>query len=117
MIEQIADFYKTYSYKPFVNDKSLTDAINKHIEYGTLTVLKDRIGIAALLRFDVIGECVHVLDLIVREDVELMDVLKQIVMESWKKFPYTKYFRFERKSKYPTRSPRAYQISKLIKEK
>lgn len=112
-LTEVEQFYLTY--RPLIDHELLRKAIEKHIEYGTITVLQDRKGISALLRFDIVGECLHVLDLIVRQDLERQGMIKLITLETWHKFPYLRFFRFERAKKYHNRPPRAYKISKLIK--
>jgi hypothetical protein len=115
VISEIEQFY--LNYRPLSDSEILNDAILKHISYGTITVLHDSIGISGLVRFNVNGECAHVLDLIVRKDMERKGMIKQLIIHSWHKFPYLRFFRLERALKYPKRPPKAYSLSKFMKGK
>jgi len=114
-VTEIADFY--LKHKTYFCREALEEAIRKHIEYGTITVLKDENGISGIMRFNIHGDCCHVLDLIIRKDLERRQMIKLIAIHSWAKFPYANFYRFERESKYPGRRPRAYSLAKLLKGK
>lgn len=93
----------------------LTRAINKHIEFETITTMSDEKGLYAVMRYNLINECVYILDLVVRDDMERANVIKWITAKTWHKHPHLKFFKFNRAFKYPTRPQRAYSISKLLK--
>ncbi len=112
MTKEIVDFILQHK----LYDRSeLTRAINRHVEFETITTLKDDKGILAVMRFNVNGECVHILELLVRPDMEKNHVIKWITAKTWHKFPYLRYFKFNRAYKYPNRPQRAYKITKLLK--
>ena len=114
-VTEIADFY--LKYKTYFCREALEEAIRKHIEYGTITVLKDENGISGIMRFNMHGDCCHVLDLIIRKDLERRQMIKLIAIHSWAKFPHANFYRFERKRKYPFRDPVAHRLTQLLKEK
>ena len=115
-LDSIADFM--IAHKPYFCRVILENDIKKHLEYGTITILTDDKGISGVMRFNMEGECCHVLDLIVRKDLERNNMIKTIAIKSWAKFPHAKFYRFERKHKYPYRNPVAHRLTQLlIKEK
>lgn len=112
-VEDVAEFYHTYH--PTHSMDEVIEMLEAHKRFGTITVLTDEEGVSALLRFNIIGECVHVLDLIIRQGLERRGLIKLLTILSWHKVPYAKYFRFERMGKYPNRPPRYYRIANLLK--
>ena len=111
-MDKVKEFY--LAYRPFAKER-IDDILKKHMEYRTIVILEDEKGISGLLRFNVYGECAHIIDLIVREDVERNGLIKLLTIYAWRNFPYLRFFRFERAGKYPNRTPRAYLISNLLK--
>lgn len=112
-LEEVEQFY--LKHRPEADHDILMEAIAKHAEYNTITVLHDKNGISGLVRFDVIGDCAHITDLVIREGLENEGLIKLLAIESWHKFPFLRFFRFERARKYPERKPRAYRLSKLMR--
>lgn len=115
VVTEIADFY--LAHKNYFGRENLEEAIRDHIRFNTITVLKDEKGISGIMRFNMHGDCCHVLDLIVRKDLERRNMIRLIAIHSWAKFPYANYYRFERKRKYPYRNPVAHRLTQLLKEK
>ena len=118
MIDTISDLEHFYlTYRPMADKEALRHALEAHAKHRTITVFFDETGISGLVRFNVIGECAEVLDLIVRQDMERKGMIKQLIITSWHKFPYLRFFRFERARKYPNRPHRAYSLYKFMKGK
>ena len=107
------DFMMTH--KLFNSRPQLMAAINKHIEFDTVTTLEDDLGLIAAMRFNIDTECLHVLDLVIRPDVARNNVIKWITAKTWHRFPFLKFFKFNRALKYPNRPQRAYNIARLLK--
>jgi hypothetical protein len=115
LIEQIEEFY--IHFKPKTNKDILHGVLMKHLEYKTLIVANDEKGITGLMRFNVNGECAHILDLIVREDIDSPSFIRLLASRAWHRFPYVRYYRFERELKYPGQKPKAHRITALLKGK
>lgn len=114
-IKEIVDFIKFHYKSVFPKqEKDLKKAIEGHINYGTYIVLKDDKGIAAVCRWNVKGTIAHVLDLIVRPDVQRKGLIKYVTALGWKKFPYLKWITFERELKYQGREIKYYPIKRLV---
>ncbi len=115
MIDTISDLEQFYlTYRPMTDKEILRRALENHAKYHTLTVLQDDKGISGMLRFNVIGECASILDLIVRQDMQRKGMIKLLTINSWHKFPFLRFFRFER-DKYKCRKQKFYSISKLLR--
>lgn len=112
-IEKLADFIHRYAQRAFPHDE-LLEILEGHIKFNTLIVLRDEKGIAAVCRFNVEGATAFVIDLIVRTDAENEGLIGYITAIGWQRFPYLRYVRFERPTKYPDRAPRVYPIHRLL---
>src|SRR5688572_7935058 len=112
-LTEIEQFY--LQHRPLVDKKELRKAIEQHIQYRTITVLTDQKGISGMVRFNVFGDCASICDLLIRDGLENKGLIKLLVIESWHKFPYLQFFRFERQRKYKNRPMRAYRLARYMK--
>lgn len=76
--------------------KKLFYVTNKHKAYNTLTVLEDEQGIYAIARFNIEDTVARVMDVVIRPDKRNKRVLKELIKQSWAKFPSLTHIRFER---------------------
>jgi len=94
----------------------VSDLLEGHERWNTLTVLKDLKGIYGLARWNVETiELAHVIDVAIRKDKRRTKVLKQLIKLGINKFPAVKYIRFERGFK-KKKHFRTLAINKIIKE-
>ena len=119
MITKQKVYYKEIA--KFVQDRNplfpmpaIEQAILKHLEFNTFAITHDLKGITGFVRFNINGECAHILNLVIRKDCEKTNIIKHLALQGWSKFPFAQFFSFERESKYPNRKPRAYLLSKLL---
>lgn len=104
-------YYKDYT------DGEIHSIILQHINYGTISILKDKEKFIGLLRINISGSIANVEDMAVADGYKALDVIRQMSMELWFRFPYLKYFKFYRILKYPLKKPRIYTIKRLMKVK
>lgn len=83
------------------------EIIRKHIEYGTIIVLNDKVGITALVRFNQEGRTAKVLDCVIRKDKRSYGFIKQLLKYGMKKYNLSKLV-WER-VKYPNRNKKEYK--------
>ncbi|KYK25700.1 hypothetical protein AYK26_07730 [Euryarchaeota archaeon SM23-78] len=98
----------------------LKGIIQKHLEYGTAMVIRDKTGIMAVARWNLYGEDILtalVLDAVVREDYRKPLTLRQMVALGVSKNPSVKFICFKRESKYPDRDIRIYSVDRFLKRR
>lgn len=113
-IDRIVSFLMRNGYDHLPED-ILKDGVRKTIESNLFVVVEDRIGIAGITWFDIIGFDAHVKRVFIREDLRGSGLLKYLIVLGWKKFPFLKRITFERLTKYPDRLPRIYELKSFFK--
>lgn len=98
-------------------DDEIIKCVAEHIRYGTISIVLDDEKIIGVLRVNIEGNVAIICDLIIEEGYSFNAVVKQMTIDLWKKFPYVKYFKYWRTSKYPLRKPRIYSIKDFVKVK
>lgn len=114
LIEFIRDkfpYYKDYT------DGEIESILLQHMHYGTISVLMDNKKVIGLLRINVNGSIADVCDMAVADGYRAVNLIRQMSIELWNRFPYLKYFKFYRILKYPLKKPRIYTIKRLMKVK
>jgi hypothetical protein len=98
------------------NINELREKILKHLEYGTLTTLYDDKGLYAVARYNLEDNGIaFIIDVGIRKDKRYSFALKELVRESWLRYPNYKYLKFERGLK--DKRVRLIPISRFLKEK
>ncbi len=110
-VEEVVDFILQHKH---YKRSSVIAAVNKHLEFETINTLEDDEGLIAVMLFNIKGECLHVLELIVRPEMRNLNIIKWMTAKTWPYYPFLKYFKFNR-AKYPNRPQRAYSISRMMK--
>jgi hypothetical protein len=95
-INLIVDFF--FDNCPYLGmtREQLAEDIKKHIEYGTIVVLKDEKGIVGATNFNLDGDTAHIINTAVRQDLRNQDVLVEMLKFGFKKFPHGKFLIFDR---------------------
>ena len=113
-IDRIVSFLYRHGYDHLPHD-ILHNGVVKTIKSGCFVIVEDKLGIAAMTWFDIIGWDAHVKNAIIREDLRHQHMLKYLVALAWHKFPHLKRVTFERLKKYPKRLPKIYELSSFFK--
>lgn len=113
-IDRIVGFLYRNGYD-HLPESILRDGIIRTIESNCYVIVEDRLGIAAMSWFDIVGWDAHVKRAIVREDVRNKGLIKYMITLAWQKFPFLKRMTFERLKKYPKRLPKIYELSDFFK--
>lgn len=95
--------------------EELAAYIEEHLRYGTISVVIKDYKVVGLLRINVDSSVAEVLDLIILDGENMKLLTRYMALELWQRFPYLKYFSFERFMKYPLRKQRIYSINRLLK--
>lgn len=112
----VIDFIrKKFPYLNDYTDGEIDNIVLQHIKYGTISILLDKETIVGLLRINVSGNIVDVCDMAIEDGYDTKSIIRQMTLELWQRFPYTKYFRFYRNIKYPLKRSRIYTIKRLMK--
>ena len=99
---EIADFAVQHSgYYRDIEFAELEKYVSKHIEYGTIYVLRDIKGIAAVARWNILQnrEVLHLIDLIIRPDIRSLRMLRLIAINIWKLNPQVRHFYYDREKR------------------
>jgi len=114
LVNNIYEFVKDYFYN--INDKDIKNAIWMHLFYGTIDVIYSGDKIIACVRWNIseTGMICHVLDLIISPESDGVKIVRKFILRNYERFPSVKWIKFERKTKYPSRSSRLYRISGLL---
>lgn len=109
-ISEILDFICKYSPANGVEDfrRKMMMALDKHMEYGTMMVLKDDNGISTFCRWNVDGDTAHVIELLIREDKRSYNYLRKF-MKYAMKVNGIKKITWNR-TKYPGRHTKQYEV-------
>lgn len=98
-------------------DDQIQDVIDKHIEFGTISILLDKDKVIGVLRINVNFNVAEVCDLVIEEGYDINILVKQMTLELWSRFPFLKYFKYYRVAKYPLKKGKIYSIKRLMKVK
>jgi len=91
----------------------LAEAIKGHIKHKTLLVIGD---IDAVARWNMdTTDVAYVIDVAVSKDKRFLKYLKLLIQKGMKRFPRTKYLRFERGLK--GKKMKLVKVSRFLKEK
>jgi hypothetical protein len=95
----------------------INDVINKHLEYGTIMVIRSQTdGIVAVARWNRTEEdTIHILDLVVHKKYRKYMMLKYLIALGKSKMPNLKYIIYKREMKYPNRKKRIIDIDSILK--
>lgn len=96
-------------------DTEIYRIIDEHIKFRTISILHDEDRIIGLLRINIYGNTAHILDIAVTDGYKFNFVARQMALELWEKFPYLRYFQFERMYKYPLKKMKLYTIKRFMK--
>ena len=108
--ERISQFWAKFGYYDVPYEK-LLEAINKHLNYGTIEVIEKEGEILAIARYNIVGDTAIVLDAVVKPEFTFKNLLKLMIINGLKKWK-VEYMEFERGLK--ERGSRRYMISKFI---
>ena len=99
--------------------KELREAIEKHLEYKTIIVVRDDEGISALCRWNIThdGLAAYIIDLIMRKDKKSMKLIKNIIAYGVSIFPETEIIHWLREPKYSGRKQSFYLIDDILKRR
>lgn len=113
--QEIFEFVRDY-YSGFVSDDDILNIIDKHLQFGTIDLVKRNGTPIACVRWNVSpsGRVCDVLDLLISPKENGMRIMKHIIARNWSRFPTVKYIRFSRVRKYKNREPRLYSIIKFL---
>ena len=100
-----------------INDKDLLRIVGEHARYGTIEACLDNNKIVGLIRINIHGSIVEVCDFAIKEGYKCRDIIRELTLNLWIKFPHVKYFTFERLRKYPLKKSKIYTIKRLLKIK
>lgn len=98
-LNKIVDFAIRFApYYSKLDRKDLIRAARDHLNYKTLLVLRDKEGIYALARWNVLPNrtVLHIIDLIIRPDRRSLVMLRQVALAIWKMNPQGIGFYYER---------------------
>ena len=97
----------------------LRQAIEGHLSYKTIIIVRDDEGISAICRWDIThdGLAAYIIDLIVRKDKKSMSLIKNILSYGVKTFPETEVVYWKREPKYPNKKQRFYIIDDILKRR
>lgn len=109
IVRRRCEWYDTYT------DEQIDNIIKKHLEFGTISILFDDKKVIAVLRINVNFNIAEICDLVIEEGYDFNKLVRQMTLELWSKFPYLKYFKYHRVSKYPLKKTSIYSIKRLMK--
>ena len=121
-IEKIIRFAIKYGGGRFsnLNRKEFESAIKKHIIYKTCIIVYDsKKRILALTRWNIekSGKVATILDLLIHPEHRNQGLIRKLLLKGHLTFPEVKYIVWERRSKYPNRDERIYEMDKLLRRK
>ena len=112
-INEIVDFLITDGYFTEDQREELTEAIKKHTVYQTIMVVRhDDNSILAVIRWNVEGDTLHILDCLVKKQHRGRKLLKRMLLHKLKTMPELKFLKFERLDK----KKRRYMPSKICSD-
>lgn len=114
--EQIDEIYRFFIENDCIlpeNIDTFKSTLEEHDSHGELFILRDEKGITVAARFQEFGDVCHVQDLVIREEIRSVSMLKRILAYYRSKRPYINKIIFER-IKYPERPQRAYDIQHFL---
>lgn len=113
-MDEIIDFIIKYSYH--TDREKIKEVIEKHLEYGTCDFALDKDGeIIFMCRWNVNKNTAEVLDLIIAPKYRnRRKIFKWIIARNWGKFPWVRFLKFKRETKYPERKPKIYSIEEIM---
>ena len=119
-IEKIIRFVIKYGGGKFsnLNRQEFEDAIKKHLIYNTcIIVYNEKREVIAVARWNVepSGKVASILDLIIHPDHRKQGLIRKLLLKGHLTFPEVKYIVWERRSKYPNRDERIYEMEKLLR--
>lgn len=99
--------------------KDLRRAIEIHLDYKTIIIVRDESGISALCRWDIThdGLAAYIIDLIIRKDKKSMKLVKNILAYGLSIFPETEIIYWLREPKYPGKKQSFYLIKDILKRR
>jgi len=117
-IDDIVNFIVKYSPVDRSDREQLKDFVKQHLAYKTCLVVRGSTGVNAFVRWNIKGDTVEVLDLILRPNLRGTDMVQRIVTycikEGLKIYPNLKTIRWQREFTDDARY-REFNIRDLIK--
>lgn len=96
---EIVDFALRHaSYYKEVDRDALELYTTLHLQFGTMLVLRDKNGIAIVARWNLLPsrDTLHLIDLIVRQDLRSIRMLRYCAIQIWNLNPQVSWFYYER---------------------
>ena len=117
-VNKIADFILKYS--PYKNKELIKQYILLHLQYKTcFVVYDDDHKICAVSRWNISedNKTACILDLMIREDYRNKEMIQRMLLQGLQMYPWIKFLKFERETKYPEREPKVYSVDKILKRR
>ena len=103
-LDEVLDFWSEHGTRHIISREQVKKFVQQHVEYHTIIVLEDKVGINALVRWNEDGNIGHILDCVVRRDKRSYKFLRQLMQLGFSKRPHIDTLIWERETKYPKRS-------------
>ena len=111
-LQKIVQFVRRYGYFDVSLDE-IRNIIEKHIVYNTLSWVEVGGEIIAVARYNINGDTVDILDIIIRRDYRNKHLLKYMLARDWEKFPNVTKIKYERSFKNNS-SERTFSMKKFL---
>lgn len=97
----------------------LRDAIEKHLEYKTIIVVDDDIGVLAVCRWEMThdGLVAYIINLTIRKGKRTKKLIKNILSYGLSMFPEAELIHWKRGLKYPGKQDSLYIIDDILKRR
>ena len=116
LLDKVVDFVIEHS--PYYDRENIEYIIKLHLIYHTCIVTVDKNEeVTSVCRWNIDdkGRTAHILDYYIREDCRNRGFIKEHLIKGLSIFPTVKTIKWERLTKYPTKSQSIYSVRQLLR--